>query len=180
MANLRPTRRRIAANPIPYWSRGGRVDKSPAVFDEAFADYAEIGFTAVKADVPDGMNAADYLDWIGSYGLAPALSLFNSPFDETIDITEEMERAKKFAATQVELGLDRTMISSMAIPGRLDRPAVVRISTAIGCALPSRTAASSARCCSRRVYARCITPMSAGCSRPRRRSSPCSMGSART
>ena len=78
MANLRPTRRRIAANPIPYWSRGGRVDKSPAVFDEAFADYAEIGFTAVKADVPDGMNAADYLDWIGSYGLAPALSLFNS------------------------------------------------------------------------------------------------------
>ena len=124
MANLRPTRRRIAANPIPYWSRGGRVDKSPAVFDEAFADYAEIGFAAVKADVPDGMNAADYLDWIGSYGLAPALSLFNSPFDETIDITEEMERAKKFAATQVELGLDRTMISSMAIPGRLDRPAV--------------------------------------------------------
>ena len=87
--------RRLAVNPIPYWSRGGRIDKSPAVFDEAFADFAQIGFTAVKADVPDGMNAADYLDWIGSYGLAPALSLFNSPFDETIDITEEVERAKK-------------------------------------------------------------------------------------
>jgi inosose dehydratase len=94
------------------------------VFDEAFADFAEIGFTAVKADVPEGMNAADYLDWIGSYGLTPALSLFNSPFDETIDITEEVEHAKKFAATQVELGLDRTMISSMAIPGRMARPAV--------------------------------------------------------
>ena len=116
--------RRLAVNPIPYWSRGGRIDKSPAVFDEAFADFAEIGFTAVNADVPDGMNAADYLDWIGSYGLTPALSLFNSPFDETIDITEEVERAKKFAATQVELGLDRTMISSMAIPGRMARPAV--------------------------------------------------------
>lgn len=118
------TGRRIAANPIPYWSRGGRVDKSRAVFDEAFTDFAQIGFTAVKADVPEGMNAADYLDWIGGYGLAPALSLFSSPFDETIDIAEEIERAKKFAAIQVELGLDRTMISSMAIPGRMARPAV--------------------------------------------------------
>ena len=116
--------RRLAVNPIPYWSRGGRIDKSPAVFDEAFADFAQIGFTAVKADVPDGMSAADYLDWIGSYGLTPALSLFNSPFDETIDITDEVERARKFAATQVELGLDRTMISSMAIAGRMAQPAV--------------------------------------------------------
>ena len=124
MAKLKPTGRRIAANPIPYWSRGGRIDKSRATFDEAFADYAAIGFTAVKADVPDGMSAADYLDWIGGYGLAPSLSLFNSPFDETIDITEDVERAKKFAAAQVELGLDRTMISSMAIPGRMARPAV--------------------------------------------------------
>jgi len=120
----RPTGRRIAANPIPYWSRGGRTDKSPAVFEEAFADFAKIGYAAVKADVPDGMNAPEYLDWIGGYGLAPALSLFNSPFDETVDITEEIERAKRFAAVQVELGLDRTMISSMAIPGRMARPAV--------------------------------------------------------
>jgi hypothetical protein len=51
----RPTGRRIAANPIPYWSRGGRTDKSPAVFEEAFADFAKIGYAAVKADVPDGM-----------------------------------------------------------------------------------------------------------------------------
>jgi inosose dehydratase len=120
----RPTGRRIAANPIPYWSRGGRTDKSPAVFDEAFADYAKIGYAAVKADVPDGMSAAEYLDWISSYGLVPSLSLFNSPFDETIDITEEVERAKEFATIQVELGLDRTMISSMAIPARMARPAV--------------------------------------------------------
>jgi inosose dehydratase len=72
-----------------------------------------------------------YLDWIGSYGLAPALSLFSSPFDETVDITEEIERANRFAETQVDLGLDRTMISSMAIPARLAHPAV-GASTAIG------------------------------------------------
>jgi inosose dehydratase len=119
-----PTVRRIAANPIPYWNRGGHTDKSRAVFEEAFGDFAEIGFVAVKADVPDDMDAHEYLDWIGGYGLAPAISLFSSPFDETIDINQEIERAKKFAATQAALGLDRTMISSMAVPARLARPAV--------------------------------------------------------
>jgi inosose dehydratase len=113
--------RRLAANPIPYWSRAG---KTRGVFEEAFADFAKIGYSAVKADVPDGMEAREYLSWIGSYGLAPAISLFSSPFDETIDITEEVERAKRFAGTQVALGLDRTMISSMAIPARMAQPAV--------------------------------------------------------
>ncbi len=115
---------RVAANPIPYWVRDGQVDKSKEVFDQAFADFAEIGFTAVKADVPDGMTAGAYSDWIGSYGLSPSLSLFSSPFDETITITDEIERAKRFAADQVALGLDRTMISSMAVPARMADPAV--------------------------------------------------------
>ncbi len=112
---------RIAANPIPYWSKAG---KTREVFDEAFRDFQEIGFTAVKADVPEDMTAAEYRDWIGGYGLAPSLSLFSSPFDETIDISDEVERAKRFAATQVELGLDRTMVSSMAVPARREQPAV--------------------------------------------------------
>ena len=117
-------RSRVAANPIPYWAGTARSDKSKAVFDEAFADFAAIGFTAVKADVPDGMTAAEYAAWIAGYGLAPSLSLFSSPFDETIDIADEIERAKRFAADQVELGLDRTMISSMALPARMADPAV--------------------------------------------------------
>jgi inosose dehydratase len=114
-------RGRIAANPIPYWSKAG---KTREVFDEAFRDFQEIGFTAVKADVPDGMAPGEYRDWIGGYGLAPSLSLFNSPFDETVDLAEEVEKAKRFAATQVALGLDRTMISSMAVPARMAEPAV--------------------------------------------------------
>ena len=112
---------RIAANPIPYWSKAG---KTREVFEEAFRDFQEIGFTAVKADVPDGMTPADYAEWIAGYGLAPALSLFNSPFDETVDMAEEAEKAKRFAATQTALGLDRTMISSMALPARMAEPAV--------------------------------------------------------
>jgi inosose dehydratase len=116
-----PAGRRIAVNPIPYWSKAG---KTREVFEEAFTDFAKIGYSAVKADVLDGMKAQEYTEWIGSYGLAPAISLFSSAFDETIDITEEVERAKRFASTQAELGLDRTMISSMAIPARMARPAV--------------------------------------------------------
>jgi len=112
---------RIAANPIPYWSRAG---KTREVFDEAFRDFQEIGFTAVKADVPDGMSAGEYRDWIAGYGLSPSLSLFNSPFDETVDLALEVERAKRFAADQVALGLDRTMISSMSVPARMAEPAV--------------------------------------------------------
>lgn len=112
---------RVAANPIPYWATAG---KTREVFDAAFADYRQIGFTAVKADVPEGMGAREYLDWIEGYGLSPSLSLFSSPFDETVDIASEIERAKGFAATQVQLGLDRTMISSMSLPARLATPAV--------------------------------------------------------
>ena len=112
---------RIAVNPIPYWAKAG---KTREVFDEAFRDFQQIGFTAVKADVPDDMTAAEYAGWIAGYGLAPSLSLFSSPFDETVDMAEEIERAKRFAATQVALGLDRTMISSMALPARRAEPAV--------------------------------------------------------
>ena len=113
--------RSIAANPIPYWATDG---KTREVFDEAFRDFQEIGFTAVKADVPDGMTPAEYADWIAGYGLSPSLSLFNSPFDETVDMAEEAEKARRFAASQTALGLDRTMVSSMSLPARLAQPAV--------------------------------------------------------
>ena len=117
-------RPRLAANPIAYRARDGTVDNSKAVLDHAFADLADIGFTAVKADVPQGMTADEYRGWISSYGLTPSLSLFSSPFDETVDITDEMERAKRFAGDQVALGLDRTMVSSMSVPARMVEPAV--------------------------------------------------------
>jgi inosose dehydratase len=117
-------RPRLAANPIVNRAPDGTVDNSKAVLDQAFADLADIGFTAVKADVPEGMTADEYRGWISGYRLAPSLSLFSSPFDETVDITDEMERAKRFAGDQLALGLDRTMVSSMSVPARMVAPAV--------------------------------------------------------
>ena len=115
---------RVAANPIAYWTRNETAGNSKMLLDQAFADLAEIGFTAVKADVPEGMTADEYLGWISGYGLAPSPSLFSSPFDETVDITDEMERAKRFAGDQVALGLDRTMVSSISVPARIVEPAI--------------------------------------------------------
>lgn len=112
---------RLAVNPIQYWAEAGRTRE---VLDAAFAELSAIGFGAVKADVPDGMTAADYLDWLDGYGLAPSVSLFSSAFDETVDIAAETERARRFAAVQLEVGLDRTMVSSVAVPARMERPAV--------------------------------------------------------
>jgi inosose dehydratase len=113
---------RIAVNALPYWSRAGH--KGQEVFAQAFADFAAIGYAAVKADVPDGMTAPAYLDMLEDYGLAPAVSLFSSAFDETVDLAAEVERAKAFAAVQLELGLDRTMVSSLWVEARRRRPAV--------------------------------------------------------
>jgi inosose dehydratase len=114
-------RTRLAVNPIQYWAKAGRTRE---VLDAAFAELSSIGFTAVKADVPDGMTAPEYLDWLAGYGLAPSVSLFSSAFDETVDIAAESERAKRFAATQLAVGLDRTMVSSVAVAARMERPAV--------------------------------------------------------
>ena len=170
-----PTQRspRIAANPIPYWYRDGKADKSKEVFDQAFADFADIGFTAVKADVPEGMSATEYADWINSSGLAPSLSLFGSPFDETIDIAEEVERAKRFAADQVALGLDRTMVSSMAIPARIAQPAVGADFDKDRFALALENCGIICQVMQRKVCARCTTPMSVMSSKPRTKSCIC-------
>lgn len=111
----------ISVNPIQYWVKAGRSRK---VLEAAFAELSAIGFSAVKADVPEEMTPREYLAWLGRFGLSPAISLFNSAFDESVDIAAESERAKRFAAVQLELGLDRTMVSSVAIPARFSRPAV--------------------------------------------------------
>ena len=71
---------RLALLPRRPSGKDGRGSRPPehhlgdnaALTDQAFADFADIGFTAVKADVPEGMTATEYADRIGSYGLAPS------------------------------------------------------------------------------------------------------------
>ena len=116
---------RVAANPIPYWLHGVSFSgKTRENLDPAFRDLAKIGFTSVKADVPEGMTVDEYKEWVGSYGLSPAVSLYNSTFDRTVPIEQDIEQAKQFAQQQLALGLDVTMVCPIFVPERIAKPAV--------------------------------------------------------
>ena len=165
---------RVAANPhsllVPRAARPRRSSTKPSPTSPRSVSPPS------RLTSPMSMKPEDYLDWIGSYGLAPSLSLFNSAFDETVDISDEVERAKRFGAVAGRRwGSTARWSPRPGLAARRNRPAVgADFSTVTGWRSPSRTAASSARCCRPRACARCITPMSAESSRPRRRSPPCS------
>jgi inosose dehydratase len=117
---------RLAVNPIAYWLAGGVPDRTTRTLGPAFAELAGIGYTAVKADVPDDMAAEDYLPWLASFGLAPALSLYSGSFADRDAHPQQAESARAFAARQAAFGQRYCMISTIEPPGspRMDHPAV--------------------------------------------------------
>ena len=117
---------RLAVNPIGYWLAGGKPDKSTATLGRAFTELADIGYTAVKADVPTDMAPGDYLPWLAGFGLRPALSLFAGSFTDASSHHQVSEQARAYAATQASLGLGVCMISTTEPRGtaRMDHPGV--------------------------------------------------------
>ena len=117
---------RLAVNPIAYWLAGGTPDRTTRTLGPAFAELADIGYTAVKADVPDDMAAEDYLPWLASFGLEPALSLYSGAFADRAAHAEQAEAARRFAARQASFGQRYCMISTIEPPGspRREHPAV--------------------------------------------------------
>jgi inosose dehydratase len=113
---------RLAVNPIAYWLTGGAPDRTTRTLGAAFAELAEIGYTAVKADVPDDMAAEEYLPWLASFGLEPALSLFSGAFADRQTHAEQAEAARVFAARQASFGQRFCMISTFG--QRRQHPAV--------------------------------------------------------
>jgi inosose dehydratase len=116
---------RLAVNPIAYWLAGGVPDRTTRTLGPAFAELAEIGYTAVKADVPDDMAADDYLPWLASFGLEPALSLYSGDFADRDTHRSQAEAARRFAARQASFGMRFCMISTFGQgTPRTDHPAV--------------------------------------------------------
>ena len=74
------------------------------------------------------MAAEDYLPWLASFGLEPALSLYNGSFDDRDTHAQQAEAARVFAARQASFGQRFCMISTFGPPGspRLAHPAVGR------------------------------------------------------
>lgn len=117
---------RLAVNPIAYWLAGGVPDRTTRTLGPAFTELAAIGYTAVKADVPDDMEAADYLPWLASFGLEPALSLYSGAFDDQEAHGQQAEAARVFAARQASFGQRHCMISTFGAAPRMQHPAVGR------------------------------------------------------
>lgn len=115
---------RVAANPIPYWLQGTKTVRTKESLEKAFTDLQKIGFSAVKADIPEDMEPSEYAAWLASYDLEPAVSLYNSTLDRATPIEEDVEAAKRFAAGQAALGLTVTMLCPIFVPQRLHTPAV--------------------------------------------------------
>ncbi|WP_202976057.1 sugar phosphate isomerase/epimerase family protein [Rothia uropygialis] len=115
---------RVAANPIPYWLQGTKTVRTREGLEAAFTDLQKIGFSSVKADIPEDMAPADYIRWLGEYRLEPAVGLYNSTFDRSIPLEEDVEAAKRFASDQAELGLTVTMLCPIFVPERLQTPGV--------------------------------------------------------
>jgi inosose dehydratase len=119
-------RPRLAVNPIAYWLAGGVPDRTTRTLGPAFTELASIGYRAVKADVPDDMAADDYLPWLASFGLEPALSLYSGSFADRETHAAQAEAARTFAARQASFGQRYCMISTIEPPGspRMAHPAV--------------------------------------------------------
>src|SRR3954469_21449520 len=121
---MRSSGPRLAVNPIAYWLPGGGSDCTPPTLGPAFAELADIGYTAVKADVPDDMDAEDYLPWLASFGLEPALSLYSGAFADRETHAQQAEAARVFAARQASFGQRFAMISTFGAEPRTQHPAV--------------------------------------------------------
>jgi len=91
---------RLAVNPIAYWLAGGAPDRTTRTLGPAFTELAEIGYRAVKADVPDDMDADDYLPWLASFGLEPALSLYSGDFTDPDTHEDQAEAARVCVAVE--------------------------------------------------------------------------------
>ena len=72
------------------------------------------------------MAAEDYLPWLASFGLEPALSLYSGAFADRDTHAEQAEAARRFAARQASFGQRFCMISTIEPPGspRREHPAV--------------------------------------------------------
>ena len=112
---------RIAANPIPYWAEGrqdpggvrGGVPRLPG--DRL---HRRQGGRARGHDA-GGVRRLDRRVRPGAVAEPVQLAVRRDGRH-----VRRGGAAKRFAADQVALGLDRTMVSSMAVPARLARPAV--------------------------------------------------------
>ncbi|MEV0382718.1 sugar phosphate isomerase/epimerase [Nonomuraea sp. NPDC050643] len=114
----------IGINPLPWLFGPSGFTLEVAALRTAFAEVAETGFTAVQADLPEGLTPAGYRALLREYGLAPAPGYFHGAYDDSEAMPALLERARRHAGAQAELGMTEVFIASALAAERLATPAV--------------------------------------------------------
>jgi inosose dehydratase len=116
---------KVAVNPLPWVLGPQGFDLSLTTVRAAVAGIANAGFTAMHADVPEGLTPAEYRSLLSDHGVRPAPGYFGAHFDVPAEeLPALLEAAKAHAAIQLELGLTEAFLASHLNPARIARPAV--------------------------------------------------------
>ena len=116
---------KIAVNPLPWVLGPAGFDLSPATVTAAVAGIAGAGFTAMHADVPDGMGVTEYRTLLSDHGVRPAPGYFSGDYDTpAAGLPALVDAARRHAAVQAELGLTEVFLASHLNPARIGAPAV--------------------------------------------------------
>jgi inosose dehydratase len=116
---------KVAVNPLPWILGPDTWDMSPATVTAAVAGITRAGFTAMHAEVPDGMSLADYRALLSDHGVRPAPGYFAGEFDVAAsELPALIDRASRRAGQQAELGLTEMFMASQLYQERIEIPAV--------------------------------------------------------
>ncbi|SEH01073.1 inosose dehydratase [Nonomuraea solani] len=114
----------IGINPLPWLLGPAGFTLDVPTLRTAFTEIAETGFTAVQADVPQGLTPSGYLALLQEYGLTPAPGYFQGAYDDPGGMPALLESARRHAGTQAALGMTEVFIASTLAAERLATPAV--------------------------------------------------------
>ena len=114
---------RVGFNPLTWFSiPGGRAAAPP--IDVIYREIRDAGFSAVHAEVPEGMSVNDYRGLLTEVGLEPAPGYFSAAFSDSAAMPAATEAAKRAASEHIQLGLDRIFIADgFGAPSRATTPA---------------------------------------------------------
>lgn len=115
---------RLAINPLPFLLEAHGLDLSPQRLHATFDAIEGAGYTAVHADVPEGMTPRAYAGMLADHGLRPAPGYFGGFFDRPAERGAVVEDARAKAAASAELGLDAMFIAQHMCDARRARPAI--------------------------------------------------------
>jgi inosose dehydratase len=115
---------KVAVNPLPWVLTESGWSLTRDVLIEALADLREVGFTALHADVPEGMRVEEYRRVLADYGFEPAPGYFSADFSAAEGMPQVLELARRAAQAQAQLGLSQIFIASEIAAPRWERPAV--------------------------------------------------------